>query len=95
MSKYEPFSAEFSIKRRIFWYFIPTKHAILSLDNDPIELIDWMQQNIGECGKEWEWDWLIEYIDEKVGRILKISYYIKIRKRRSHLISLLLLRFKT
>ena len=95
MSKYEPFCQEISIKRWVFWYFIPTQHVILSSDNDPVELVDWMEQNIGRCGKEWDWDWLLDYIPDNVaGYQLIIYYYIKIRKRRSHLISFLLLRFK-
>ena len=91
MSMYEPYFHEISIKRWIFWYLISGVKIQLSIENDPVEFVDWMIKNIGRCGHDWDWDWLIDYNISGT----YVSYIVKLRKKRSHLTSLILLRFKT
>jgi len=91
MSIYEPYFHEISIKRWIFWHFISGVKIQLSIENDPVELVDWMIKNVGICGHDWDWNLVMDYNVSG----MYVDYIIKIRKNRSHLISLLLLRFKT
>jgi hypothetical protein len=93
MSRYEPISQDISIRRNFFWYLIPGTKVKLDIVNDPTELSDWLEHTVGKNGEDWEWEW--EWGLDKNNLAYELYYIIKIRKRRSHLISLLLLRFKT
>lgn len=93
MSNYEPLLDDSSIRRTIFWYLTPGTKVKLDIENDPMELIDWLENTVGKYSKDWDWKWYLNW--DLTIKAPSMYYVIKIRKRRSHLISLLLLRFKT
>ena len=87
--KYKPVSDALSFKRMFFWYLIPGIKIKLSFHNDPIEMVDWMEQQVGECGNDWDWDWYLDFPEND----MKLYYIVKLRKKKSHYKSIILLRF--
>lgn len=92
MSKYESRLEDLSFRRSFFWYFIPGVKFEFdrSTSFDEISFVDWMEQNVGRFGYDWDWGLYCKFPGDHV---YLVRCVVKLRRKKKHYQSLILLRW--